>query len=111
VLLLGDFRYRCHQYDLPVDLEKINEREDVCLLDVRPKDEYEKGHIPNTLSVPVDELNDRLNEIPKDKRVIAYCRGMFCSFADEAVKILHPKGFKARKIEENFIDYQILMDL
>ncbi len=100
-----------HQYDLPVDLEKIKEREDVCLLDVRPRDEYEKGHIPNALSVPVDELNDRLNEIPKDKLVIAYCRGMFCSFADEAVKILHTKGFKARKIEENVIDYQILMDL
>ena len=98
-----------NEYDDPITLEKIVKRDDVYLLDVRPKDEYEKGHIPNALSVPFNELYDRLGEIPKNKLVIAYCRGMFCSIADEAVKILHTQGYNAKKIEESVLDYQILM--
>jgi rhodanese-related sulfurtransferase len=96
-----------NKFDAPITLDKIKERNDVFLLDVRPKDEYDKGHILNALSLPIDELNDRLNEIPKDKLVIAYCRGMFCSIADEAVKILHTKGYSAKKIEESVLDYQL----
>jgi len=100
-----------NKYDAPITLDKINERDDVYLLDVRPKDEYKKGHIPNALSVPLEELNDRLDEIPKDKLVIAYCRGMFCSIADEAVKMLQTKGYNAKKIEESVLDYQTLSGL
>lgn len=98
---------RAHnEYDGPITLDKLKERGDVYLLDVRPRDEYEKGHIPNALSVPIEELNERMGEIPKDKLVIAYCRGMFCSIADEAVKMLHTKGYNAKKIEESVLDYQ-----
>lgn len=100
-----------NKYDAPITLDKIKERDDVYLLDARPKDEYHKGHILNAHSVPIDELNDRLNEIPKDKLVIAYCRGMFCSIADEAVKFLHTEGYNAKKIEESVLDYQISVEL
>lgn len=95
-----------NKYDDPVPFEVIERRMDVYLLDVRPKDEYDKGHIPNAFSVPIEELNERMGEIPKDKLVIAYCRGMFCSIADEAVKMLHVKGYNAKKIEESVLDYQ-----
>ena len=94
-------------YDEPSALTEIKEREDVCLLDVRPQDEYEKSHILNALSIPLNELNNRIREIPKDKLVIAYCRGMFCLEADKAVKILHTNGYNAKKIEESVLDYQI----
>lgn len=97
-----------NEYAEPITLDMIKDRGDVYLLDVRPKDEYQKGHIPDALSVPLDELNERLSEIPRDKLVVAYCRGMFCSIADEAVKILHAKGYNAKKIEESVLDYQIL---
>lgn len=100
-----------NNFDEPFSLDEIRERNDVCLLDVRPEDEYKKGHIPNAISIPITELIDRLSEIPKDKLVIAYCRGIFCSLSDDAVKILHSKGYNAKKIEESVLDYQILSDL
>lgn len=96
-----------NKYNVPVPIEAIERRKDVYLLDVRPKDEYDKGHIPKAFSVPIEELNERMGEIPKDKLVIAYCRGMFCSIADEAVKILHANGYNAKRIEESVLDYQI----
>ncbi|MEZ4848195.1 MAG: metalloregulator ArsR/SmtB family transcription factor [Bacteroidia bacterium] len=100
-----------NKYDQPITIDKIKERGDAYWLDVRPKDEYEKGHIPQALSIPIDELKSRLNEIPKDKLIIAYCRGMFCSIADEAVKILHTEGYNAKKIEESVLDHKILSEL
>lgn len=96
---------RAYAYEPPVSLDEISKREDVYLLDVRPKDEYKRGHIPNARSVPFAELEEHLDEIPKDQLVIAYCRGMFCSIADEAVKFLQAKGYNARKIEESVLDY------
>lgn len=96
-----------NSFDKPFSLDKIKGRTDVCLLDVRPKDEFDKGHIPNAISVPIKELSIRLDEIPRDKLVVAYCRGMFCSIADEAVNMLHEKGFNAKKIEESVLDYKI----
>jgi rhodanese-related sulfurtransferase/DNA-binding transcriptional ArsR family regulator len=90
-----------------LSMDEIIDRDDVYLIDVRPKDEYNTGHIPNATSIPIQDLNIRLAEIPKGKLVITYCRGMFCSVADEAIKILHSKGFKAKKIEESVMDYQI----
>lgn len=96
-----------NDYDLPVTLEEIGGRTDVCLLDVRPKDEYEKVHLPQALSIPVGELSNRLGDLPKDKLIIAYCRGMFCTLADEAVKLLRAKGFKARKIETSALEYEL----
>lgn len=99
------------EYENPLTLNEINERKDIYLLDVRPVDEYEKGHIPKATSIPIEKLINRLEEIPKDKLVITYCRGMFCLVADEAVKILHEKGYKAKKIEESVLDYQMAIEL
>ncbi|MEO9477577.1 MAG: metalloregulator ArsR/SmtB family transcription factor [Cyclobacteriaceae bacterium] len=104
--LMNEIR-KSNQYDEPFSLDKIRERKDVFFLDVRPVDEYEKEHIPTAVSIPIKELSNRINEVPKDKLVIAYCRGMFCSIADEAVKLLHTEGYNAKKIEESVIEYQL----
>ncbi len=95
-------------YDLPVSLEEIAGRPDVCLLDVRPEDEYQKDHLPQAICIPLEELEDRCTSLPKDKLIIAYCRGMFCALADEAVKMLQTKGFMARKIETSVPEYAFL---
>ena len=82
----------------------LSRREDVCLLDVRPWEEYEAGPLPGALSLPLAELEDRLKELPKDKIIITYCRGPFCTYADEAVRLLQNSGFKALRLEENVMD-------
>jgi rhodanese-related sulfurtransferase len=76
------------------------------LLDVRPKREYNNGHIPKAINIPPDELSSRLKKLPKNKEYIAYCRGPFCVFADEAVSMLSKKGFKARRLVEGFPDWK-----
>ena len=98
-------------YDPPIPFDEIQKRKDVYLLDVRPVDEFERSHIPKAVSIPLDELEDRISEIPKNKLIIAYCRGKFCLIADEAVKLLHSKGFSAKKIEESVFDFKIKPEL
>ena len=78
-------------------LEKVHNG-DVLVLDVRPTDEYESGHLPHARSMPVQELEHRLDELPKDKLIVAYCRGPFCLFSNEAVELLRKHGFRAEKI-------------
>ncbi len=97
-------------YGLAITLDQIKGRTDVRLLDVRPKDEYQKGRLPEAISMPLGELEERIGEIPKDKLIIAYCRGMFCTLADEAVKILRAKGYKAQKIETSVPEYELSLD-
>lgn len=75
------------------------------LLDVRPAEEFAAGHLPNALSIPIAELPQRLSELPRHKTIVAYCRGIFCTFADEAVQLLRSNGFKAVRLEETFLDY------
>jgi len=98
-----DYR-KSNSYPAPTNYDKIAARKDICLLDVRPKEEFEDYSLPNALSMPLDELNDRLGELPKDMLLVAYCRGMFCTLADEAVKLLTKNGFRAKKIEEGVLD-------
>jgi len=74
---------------------------DVTLIDVRPTLEYEAGHIAGALSVPLDELNSRLREIPKDRPVVAYCRGPYCVLAVDAVEHLRTRGYEARRFAES----------
>jgi rhodanese-related sulfurtransferase len=69
------------------------------ILDVRPTVEFEEGHIPGAISIPPDELATRLDELPKDRRIVAYCRGAYCLFADEAVALLRERGFDAYRLE------------
>jgi rhodanese-related sulfurtransferase/DNA-binding transcriptional ArsR family regulator len=71
----------------------------VILVDVRPAEEYVAGHIPGALSIPHDELEGRLRELSREQEVVAYCRGPYCVFADEAVATLKGKRRKARRLE------------
>lgn len=72
------------------------------VLDVRPAVEFEAGHIAGARSIPVEELKQRLKELPKSKTVVAYCRGPYCVYADEAVALLHSHGYKALRLEQGF---------
>lgn len=87
-------------------LEKIN-RQNVVVIDVRPAEEYESGHISKAISIPIDQLTKKLKDLPKNKEIIAYCRGPFCVFADEAIEILSKKKFKAKRLEEGFPDWKL----
>lgn len=75
---------------------------DVVILDVRPASEYEAGHIAGAISVPIDELRRRLRQLPKDKEYVAYCRGPYCVYADQAVEFLRASGRRARRLREGF---------
>lgn len=79
----------------------------VLVLDVRPEQEYRAGHIRGARSVPVEELKTRLKEIPRKKTIVAYCRGPYCVFADDAVKALRERGFRAVRLTEGFPDWNI----
>ena len=78
----------------------------VVLVDVRPASEYAAGHISGAVSIPHDELEQRMSELPRDKEVVAYCRGPYCVFADEAVKALRNKRRKARRLEGGFPEWK-----
>jgi rhodanese-related sulfurtransferase/DNA-binding transcriptional ArsR family regulator len=75
------------------------QRGEVVLIDVRPSLEYEHGHLPGAVSVPLEELPARLSELPRNKTIVAYCRGAYCLFADEAVALLCAHGFHARRLD------------
>jgi rhodanese-related sulfurtransferase len=81
-------------------------RRDVVVIDVRPQTEYEAGHIPGARSLPPDEVRKRLRELPKDVEVVAYCRGPFCVYADDAVRALGRRGFRARRLEDGFPEWR-----
>jgi rhodanese-related sulfurtransferase len=82
--------------------------DNIILLDVRPVEEYMAGHLPNALSIPVTELEDRLPELPQDREIVAYCRGPYCVFADEAVTLLRANGYSAHRLEQGLPDWRAL---
>lgn len=93
----------------PVSLEELRRllREGgVTVLDVRPRGEYEAAHIPGALSIPVAELARRLDEVPKDQEIIAYCRGPYCVFSVEAVGVLREHGYRARRTDEGLPEWR-----
>jgi rhodanese-related sulfurtransferase len=93
----------------PVDVAELQRRMlagDIVLLDVRPRDEYEAGHIPGARSIPIGELPDRLDELPARQEVVAYCRGRYCVFADDAVRLLRASGFQARRLDVGAADWR-----
>ncbi|MBI2392357.1 MAG: metalloregulator ArsR/SmtB family transcription factor [Deltaproteobacteria bacterium] len=79
---------------------------EVTVLDVRPAEEYRAGHIPGALSVPVGELEARLEELRKDREVVAYCRGPYCVMAVEAVDLLRKKGFRAHRMKQGVVEWR-----
>jgi len=81
-------------------------RREVVVLDVRPAEEYAAGHIAGARSVPITELRRQLRALPKDGDVVAYCRGPYCVYADDAVRELNRKGFRARRLIDGFPEWK-----
>lgn len=82
-------------------------RGDVVVLDVRPREEYEQGHVPGAVSVPLDELEARLAALPRRSDVVAYCRGPYCVLAPQAVELLRQRGFRARRLEDGMPEWRL----
>jgi rhodanese-related sulfurtransferase len=86
--------------DVPrADLQKKFKAGEAYIIDVRPELEYASGHLTGAVSLPVEELPKRLQELPRDRPIVAYCRGKYCLFADEAVALLREHGFDAHRME------------
>ncbi len=79
----------------------------VTVLDVRPGEEYQAAHIPGALSIPLEELSDRLSELPEGPEIVAYCRGAYCVLAYEAVDLLHSAGRQARRLNEGMLEWRL----
>jgi rhodanese-related sulfurtransferase/DNA-binding transcriptional ArsR family regulator len=80
---------------------------DVVLIDVRPREEFDAGHIDGALSIPLEELEQRLADLPEDRDIVAYCRGPFCAYAREAVSLLHATGHAAQRLDEGWPEWQL----
>jgi rhodanese-related sulfurtransferase len=94
----------------PVDAAELRRRlraGEVTVIDVRPALEYEAGHIPGALSVPLEALDERLGELPTDRPVVAYCRGPYCVYAVEAVERLRQHGYEARRLADGLPDWRL----
>lgn len=76
------------------------------LLDVRPRQEFEAGHLRGAINIPIDELRDRWSELPRDRQIIAYCRGEYCLLADEAAEFLSGAGFDVVRLEGGWPEWQ-----
>ena len=93
----------------PVEKEELLRRvrgRDVVVLDVRPPEEYAAGHIAGAVSIPLPELKRRLAELPRSRRVVAYCRGPYCVLAAEAVRLLRQRGVEAARLEEGYPEWR-----
>ena len=88
-------------------LVKMARKGDVVVLDVRPSDEFLAAHLPFARSIPIDELKHRLSELPKGKKVVAYCRGPYCLIARDAVELLRKKGYDAVRLPEGVAEWGI----
>jgi rhodanese-related sulfurtransferase len=82
-------------------------RGDAVLIDVRPQEEFAAGHIDGARSIPLDELERRLAELPADREIVAYCRGPFCAYAHEAVRQLRAAGRTATRLEEGWPEWRL----
>lgn len=83
------------------------ERGEAVVVDVRPTEEYRAGHIPGAVSIPLEELRDRLGELPRTAEVVAYCRGPYCVLAPAALQVLRENGFQARRLEDGFPEWRL----
>jgi len=99
-----------HDRLVPVTREELARRlrdgDRLVVLDVRPAAEYAAGHLPEAVSIPVAELRRRLAELPRDREIVAYCRGPYCAFAHEAVAVLREAGFTARRLEDGLPEWE-----
>ena len=77
------------------------------VLDVRPEDEFQQGHLPGALNIPLAQVERRLAELPPDREIVAYCRGPWCVLSFEAVAALRQRGFQARRLEDGFPEWKV----
>jgi rhodanese-related sulfurtransferase len=85
---------------------RLQDGDELVVLDVRPAAEHAAGHLPGAVSIPVGELRRRLAELPGDREIVAYCRGPYCAFAHEAVAVLREEGFSARRLEDGLPEWE-----
>jgi rhodanese-related sulfurtransferase/DNA-binding transcriptional ArsR family regulator len=106
---LDAYRSRRHEFEQisAAELRSRLRAGEVVLLDVRPQVEYQAGHLPEAISMPIDELERRLTELPSDKMVVAYCRGPYCVYADEALALLAEGGWTVARLEEGVTEWQL----
>lgn len=88
-------------------LQQLAKTSRVTVLDVRPRAEYAAGHIPGAVSVPLDELPDRLAELPDDGQIVAYCRGAYCVLAHDAVRLLAAHGRTATRLADGMLEWRL----
>ncbi|MBE8520941.1 metalloregulator ArsR/SmtB family transcription factor [Amycolatopsis sp. H6(2020)] len=112
---LADVDTAARRYLGPDDTEAIGRDElvrrvsagEAILVDVRPAVEYAVGHIPGAQSIPLDELVDRLEELPPELEVVAYCRGVYCAFSHDAIRLLTAHGRRAVRLAEGILEWQV----
>ena len=112
----GDIEHLVHEYlgdDGDVEeltreelWRRIQRKDKLVVLDVRPREEYDSGHIPGALSIPLGELKKRITELPKGKQIVAYCRGPLCALAPEAARYLSRKGYRVKRLAEGAPDWE-----
>lgn len=86
-------------------LERTKQSE-VTVLDIRPKEEFAAGHLPNAINIPPDEVAQRIGELDNNQAIVAYCRGPYCLFSHDAVKLLTEKGYTAQRLEDGYPEWQ-----
>jgi rhodanese-related sulfurtransferase/DNA-binding transcriptional ArsR family regulator len=103
-------RYRPRRRDFAritaADLRERMERDTVVLIDVRAEVEYQAGHLPGTISMPIDTLEQHVDELPKSKTIVATCRGPYCVDADQALELLASRGWQVARLEEGVAEWQ-----
>jgi len=102
------YRPRQHEFKF-ISAEELQERlrrGEITLLDVRPTVEYRAGHLPEAVSMPLTDLERRLGELPPDKMIVAYCRGPYCVYADDALALLAARGWTVARLEEGVVEWQ-----
>ncbi|MCO4252514.1 metalloregulator ArsR/SmtB family transcription factor [Pseudarthrobacter raffinosi] len=92
-------------------IRTIEEIREAYMLDVRPAHEYQAGHYPGAASIPLDELASRIGEVPRDRRVIVYCRGEFCRLARDAARLMRGQGIDAYAMDEGVLEWRASGDV
>lgn len=88
-------------------LQQLAKTTKVTVLDVRPREEYDAGHLPGAVSIPLDELADRLAELPNEGQIVAYCRGAYCVLAHDAIRLLNLHGRRAQRLADGMLEWRL----
>lgn len=86
--------------------QRIKREDKLVVLDVRPQEEYDAGHLPGAVSIPLEELKKRIKELPKSKQIVAYCRGPLCALAPQAARYLKDRGYRVKRLADGAPDWE-----